>query len=97
MVTHGKPGTIGDARDRLTRAAEAAGVEVVPADGDLPDVAIVLGGDGTMLRALRTYLGTGVSVFGVNFGRVGFRRARRGTSSSRRSRACSPATSASPS
>jgi NAD+ kinase len=32
----------------------------------------VLGGDGTMLRALTTFLGTGVPVVGVNFGRVGF-------------------------
>jgi NAD+ kinase len=32
----------------------------------------VLGGDGTMLRALTRFLGTGVPVLGVNFGRVGF-------------------------
>jgi NAD+ kinase len=32
----------------------------------------VLGGDGTMLRALQRYLGTGVPALGVNFGRVGF-------------------------
>ena len=37
-----------------------------------PDIAIVLGGDGTMLRALTRFLGTGVPVLGVNFGRVGF-------------------------
>ena len=37
-----------------------------------PDIAIVLGGDGTMLRALQRYLGTGVPALGVNFGRVGF-------------------------
>ena len=36
------------------------------------DIAVVLGGDGTMLRALARYLGTGVPVIGVNFGRVGF-------------------------
>jgi NAD+ kinase len=36
------------------------------------DVAVVLGGDGTMLRALQRFLGTGVPVIGVNFGRVGF-------------------------
>ena len=36
------------------------------------DLAVVLGGDGTMLRALRTFLGTGIPVLGVNFGRVGF-------------------------
>ena len=36
------------------------------------DLAVVLGGDGTMLRALTRFLGTGVAVIGVNFGRVGF-------------------------
>lgn len=72
VVTHGKPGTIGDALERLRRTADEHAVEVVPADGAPPDVAIVLGGDGTMLRALRSFLGTGVPVFGVNFGRVGF-------------------------
>src|SRR5437870_6357164 len=36
------------------------------------DIAVVLGGDGTMLRALQRFLGTGVPVIGVNFGRVGF-------------------------
>ncbi len=36
------------------------------------DMCIVLGGDGTILRALRRYAGTGVTVFAVNFGEVGF-------------------------
>ncbi|MBA2614278.1 MAG: NAD(+)/NADH kinase [Actinobacteria bacterium] len=72
VVTHGKPDTIGDALERLERAAANAGVEVVAAEDGRPDLAVVLGGDGTMLRALRSYLGTSVPVFGVNFGRVGF-------------------------
>jgi NAD+ kinase len=71
FVTHGKPATIGDAVARLERVAAASGVELVDADG-APDVAVVLGGDGTMLRALRAFLGAKVPVFGVNFGRVGF-------------------------
>jgi NAD+ kinase len=36
------------------------------------DIAIVLGGDGSMLRALGRFLGRGVPVIGVNYGRVGF-------------------------
>jgi NAD+ kinase len=86
VVTHGKPGRIGPALARLQSVADAARVELVvsseeaekhdlgPADGDdtSADVAIVLGGDGTMLRALTRFLGTGVPVLGVNFGRVGF-------------------------
>ena len=37
-----------------------------------PDVCIVLGGDGSILYALRRYARTGVPVFGINFGTVGF-------------------------
>src|SRR5919106_1488104 len=70
VVTHGKPETIGDAVRRFEAAAAAAGVEVVD-DGDA-DLVVVLGGDGTMLRALRRSLETGAPVFGINFGRVGF-------------------------
>jgi NAD+ kinase len=42
-----------------------------PLDPDV-DICIVLGGDGTILRALRSYAGTGVPVFAVNYGDVGF-------------------------
>lgn len=41
-------------------------------DGDDVDLCIVLGGDGTILRALRRYAGTNVPVFAVNFGDIGF-------------------------
>ncbi|MFL5846695.1 MAG: NAD(+)/NADH kinase [Solirubrobacteraceae bacterium] len=33
---------------------------------------VVLGGDGTILKALRSYAGTAVPTYGVNFGEVGF-------------------------
>ncbi len=36
------------------------------------DLCVVLGGDGTILHALRAYTRTSVPVFGVNFGEVGF-------------------------
>ena len=39
---------------------------------DDPELVVVLGGDGTMLRAFHDYLGRGVPVIGVNFGRFGF-------------------------
>jgi NAD+ kinase len=42
------------------------------ADGELPDVCLVLGGDGSILYALRHFSHTGVPVFGINFGTVGF-------------------------
>ena len=86
VVTHGKPQTIGPALARLANVARETGVQLVmdatesekhgvdPADGNGADVdlAVVLGGDGTMLRGLTRFLGTGVPVIGVNFGRVGF-------------------------
>jgi NAD+ kinase len=36
------------------------------------DICFALGGDGTILNALRTYAGTGVPVFAVNYGEIGF-------------------------
>ena len=86
VVTHGKPQAIGSALARLANVARESGVELVFAAGESEkhglgpdgaetsdvDIAVVLGGDGTMLRALARYLGTGVPVIGVNFGRVGF-------------------------
>jgi NAD+ kinase len=44
-----------------------------PADleGD-PDLCLALGGDGTILKALRAYANTDVPVFAVNFGTIGF-------------------------
>jgi NAD+ kinase len=49
----------------------AAGIERVE-DGERPDVCIVLGGDGSILWALRRFADTGVPVFGINFGTIGF-------------------------
>src|SRR6201996_7511620 len=51
--------------------ASAEGVELERAD-ETPDLCLVLGGDGTILHALRRFAETEVPVFGVNFGTVGF-------------------------
>jgi NAD+ kinase len=87
VMTHGKAQTIGPALARLESVARDAGVELLlpeeelekhlrgPAeDGDVTvaELVVVLGGDGTMLRALGRFLDTDVPVIGVNFGRVGF-------------------------
>jgi NAD+ kinase len=50
----------------------AAGVEPVESLPGDPDLCLVLGGDGSVLHALRRFARTGVSVFGVNFGTIGF-------------------------
>ena len=47
------------------------GVDVT-AEHTLPEICLVLGGDGSILHALRRYAHTEVPVFGVNFGTVGF-------------------------
>jgi len=50
----------------------AAGIEQVDALPRQVDLCVVLGGDGSILYALRHFSRTGVPVFGVNFGTVGF-------------------------
>ena len=61
------------ALDRMRAVAERSGVELLfDGEGGNADIAIVLGGDGTMLRGLARFLEEGVPVLGVNFGRVGF-------------------------
>jgi NAD+ kinase len=86
VITHGKPETIGEALERLRAIASERSVELLFPDEEAEkhglghdhvdleraDLAVVLGGDGTMLRALNRFLGADVPVIGVNFGRVGF-------------------------
>jgi NAD+ kinase len=48
------------------------GLEVNAPVKDDVDLCLVLGGDGTILRALQLYAGTQVPVFAINFGAIGF-------------------------
>lgn len=48
------------------------GLELDAATEPDVDICFAIGGDGTILTALRTYAGTGVPVFAVNFGEIGF-------------------------
>ena len=70
VVTHGRPERIGDALARLKEVAARCNVTL--GDDPVPELAIVLGGDGTTLRGLHRYLGGETACLGVNFGRVGF-------------------------
>ncbi len=58
--------------DELEKLPDAAAEIETVDDGELPDVCIVLGGDGSILYALRRFAHTGVPVFGINYGTVGF-------------------------
>jgi NAD+ kinase len=83
-MTHGRVERIDQGLEQVQALAAELGVELLfdsgeaekhgvsASEGDAPDLCVVLGGDGTVLRALARFLGTGVPVLGVNFGRVGF-------------------------
>jgi NAD+ kinase len=52
--------------------AAARGLTIADELPERPDLCLALGGDGSILWGLRRYAGSGVPVFGVNFGTVGF-------------------------
>jgi NAD+ kinase len=57
---------------RKHRLDARSGVELnAPVEDDV-ELCLVLGGDGTILRALQRYAGTEVPVFAINFGEIGF-------------------------
>jgi NAD+ kinase len=70
VVAHGRV-DVGGAVERVRAVAEGAGVELV-AEPERAQLAVAVGGDGTILRTLARLLGTGIPVLGINFGRVGF-------------------------
>jgi NAD+ kinase len=63
---------VADAEEAAKHGDAGAGLEVVDELPASPDLCLVLGGDGTILRALRRYAGTATPIFAVNFGRIGF-------------------------
>jgi NAD+ kinase len=70
LVVHGRV-DVEEAVARVRGVARSAGVPLVD-DPREAELAIALGGDGTILRTLGKLLGSHVPVIGVNFGRVGF-------------------------
>jgi NAD+ kinase len=63
---------VAGAEERAKHGDAAAGIEEAEPDPDEIDLCLVLGGDGSILYALRRFARTGVPVFGVNYGTVGF-------------------------
>ena len=71
-VAHDLGWRLAATEDELRKhGAAGEGVDVT-AEHTLPEICLVLGGDGSILHALRRYAHTEVPVFGVNFGTVGF-------------------------
>jgi NAD+ kinase len=61
-----------EAETRKHGLTAGPGLEVNAPPKDDVELCMVLGGDGTILRALRRYARTGVPVFAINFGAIGF-------------------------
>jgi len=62
-----------DPEETAKHALKASDVVVADAEVlDAVELCVVLGGDGTILKALRRYAGSGVPTYAVNFGEVGF-------------------------
>jgi NAD+ kinase len=88
IFSHARPEETETPLRRIVELAAGEGVEVrlppaevekfgtvpgtEPASDEPPDLVLVLGGDGTILTALRQFAGTGVPVFAINFGAIGF-------------------------
>ncbi len=70
IVAHSRV-DVGEAVRQVRAVAANAGVELVD-DPERAQLAVAVGGDGTILRMLAKLLGKGVPVIGINFGRVGF-------------------------
>jgi NAD+ kinase len=68
VVAHGRA----DVRDAVAAVERLAAEREIDVVEDSPDLVVVLGGDGTILQAIKRFLGAGVPVIGVNYGRVGF-------------------------
>lgn len=64
--------TLQDRCPPLIRGREGATGMDLEAMGDLCDLAIVVGGDGTLLSAARVLVDHGVRILGINLGRLGF-------------------------
>jgi NAD+ kinase len=63
---------VATAEEAAKHGEAARSVEIVEALPHQADLCLVLGGDGSILYALRHFARSGVAVFGVNFGTVGF-------------------------
>ena len=71
-VAHELGWRLAASEEELSKHGPAGEGVDVTAEHTVPDLCLVLGGDGSILHALRRYAHTEIPVFGVNFGTVGF-------------------------
>lgn len=60
------------AAERAKHGDAASGIGALEDLSSEPDLCLVLGGDGTILKALREHANSRVPVFGINYGTIGF-------------------------
>lgn len=80
IVYHSDRNSIKDFSEGLNAALTTQGISAVEIAGVIDpiseaakaEVIVVLGGDGTILKAVEFSYGTGIPILGVNLGRVGF-------------------------
>ncbi|MDO5494862.1 MAG: NAD kinase [bacterium] len=72
IVRHGRAGAPEQARRAHSIIEREGGVPLAEEEAHEADAVLVLGGDGTILRAAELVRGRRVPILGVNFGHVGF-------------------------
>ncbi|HHW82504.1 MAG TPA: NAD kinase [Actinomycetales bacterium] len=72
IVRHGRPGAPEQERRANSIIEREGGLPLAEQDAHDADAVLVLGGDGTILRAAELVRGRRVPILGVNFGHVGF-------------------------
>lgn len=74
FVLHSERSAIEETFNEFMDACKASGLEADEFSSlrQTPDLIIVLGGDGTILRACEDVIGTNIPILGFNLGRVGF-------------------------
>ncbi len=72
LETHAGSASIDEFAAELAEAIEANGSEIVSDPKTKPDIVLAVGGDGTMLAAVRRSIAWDVPVLGFNLGTLGF-------------------------
>lgn len=74
FVLHSERSAIAEVFEEFQQVCEEEGLESFEftESNNRPDVVLVLGGDGTILRACEGVIGTDIPILGFNLGRVGF-------------------------